>query len=522
MVVRDVARPDTSGASLGEIDRYYQRIAPVVPAALSTVTIGVTDPARLAQVVDSLARSGVLSWRLASGGKVARRDPLAEVLGTRWVGIPAGLAMAKHLVEHNRLEGRWDIRVGPWGPDEVDLILSTDPEDALEPVVPVVVPLVMDRVAATGVLVSTPGQPCPGGIIEKTLSMAEAPPLLDLLEAGDMAALAVVGLLGREPGSIWDLGLARGRCLVLRGSGAWPWEVALLGAGDVGWLQARAGVEILRHRVPEHLLARAGIMVVGCGTASNWLPYLYRRAGALCLVDYKDVSPFNPVRQLPGTDFVGKGPKPHVLVDVLARRQGVPRAAVAAKVRPEVLRITWEDHASVDRFRALLEDFSPDVVVVGIGRPGGDEEFLITDVLRGLGIRQLVSTAFPAVTHFKHVLVDGSVGPPYDTLGAASRRGAGPTPELSDTVRAEFYGGTQPASLVRTMPSVHSGLRLLEQLALPWPARARWFQGLIHRGHTCLVGANLVGGPPDARSYGVALPFQVVAFGPALGRAAPR
>ncbi|MBM4319333.1 MAG: hypothetical protein FJ125_05065, partial [Deltaproteobacteria bacterium] len=65
---------------------YYQRIRPVVGELLLQRTVAVLDPGPLATVVDALARSGVLRWRIAAGGTVGEGSPLAVAFGRRWVG----------------------------------------------------------------------------------------------------------------------------------------------------------------------------------------------------------------------------------------------------------------------------------------------------------------------------------------------------------------------------------------------------------------------------------------------------
>ncbi|MDY0063415.1 MAG: hypothetical protein RBU45_26665 [Myxococcota bacterium] len=513
-------------------DRYYQRIRPVVGGLLHGKRVGVTCPELLATAVDALARSGVLSWRVCPGPLVAVGSPLAVALGERWIGWRAGEALLAHLREHNQWEDRWDLRVvdEPLA-DSPDLLLTSRPAllaAAAAAQVPAAAALVLEGGAATGLLLGHPTLPPPPAELLELLAAAAclapgAPARrLDLLDAGDLAA-AVGRLLllqgsGREAPDLQARTLGVGATLILRGSPRWPWEVTFVPPSARESLARMLGQPWPRpddEAVRQGLWRRQRLLVIGCGTASNWLPELGARFGTLGLMDGKAFSVENPVRQLVRTALVEGQLKPFALIEELSRRAGPERADDwRSRLVACPLHATLEDPASVDAYTRLLDELRPDLVLVGVGRSPLGDDYLLTRELRRRGIPHLVATAFPGVTHYKHLVIDGRGGLAYDQLQGRLAVDRGPAPALDEEARQLFYGGTQPATLVETLPSVHSGLRLLEQLALPAALRRPWFSRLLGSERPCLVGANRVASTASGPLYGVEHPFQLVAYGP--------
>lgn len=509
----------------GELrEAYYHRVRPVVGERLRGRCVGLLQPGQLATAADALARSGVLRWRVAPGPPVRRGGPLARALGERWVGQRAGAAFVQHLREHNRWEDRWDLRLveHPERAREVDLLLGAGPPAlglcrAAE--TPSICLLPLRRGASYAVLAMHPRLPSAEAFLEPLVSAAASPGesaahTLDALEGGDVLASLARGLLldTALPGGLAERMLRTAAPLVVRGSAAWPWEVALVRPAQAQWLRRLLARRLDRPgRTP---LAGRRVLIVGCGTASNWIPELWASGAALTLVDAKPFSLYNPVRQLAGTDFVDDAPKPVALQRVLERREGHEgdTEPVTRRCHAVVLRVSLEDPASLKDYRTLLDRVRPDLAVVGTGR-SQDDNFPISAELRRRGVPHMVPTAFPGVTHFKHIVVDGLRGPSYDELQNHLPVDRGPGPRLDEAARQLYYGGTQPATLVETLPSVHSGLRLLEQLALPPAARAAWFLRLQRQRRTCLVGANRVETRQGMPLYGVEQPCQVVAYG---------
>jgi hypothetical protein len=143
-----------------------------------------------------------------------------------------------------------------------------------------------------------------------------------------------------------------------------------------------------------------------------------------------------------------------------------------------------------------------------------DDNFAATSALRRRGIRHITPSAFPGVTHYKHILTDGAEGPCYDCIqGHLPAVDSGAGPALSPAEREMFYGGSQPATLAETYPSAHSLLRLAVDLALPRGARPGYLLRELGAERPCFVGANRAEQSGDAWLYGVDRPFGMVTFG---------
>jgi hypothetical protein len=266
------------------------------------------------------------------------------------------------------------------------------------------------------------------------------------------------------------------------------------------------------------------VLVIGLGTASLLCGELPQMVGGdLFFVDCKAVSPFNPVRQIYGTEQIGQH-KGEALCALLARRLDPAGSWQRTERGPlrcwrgdrtlgwSDLRLRAADRASVKRFGELLDETQPTLAVVAMGR-SRDDNFVAAAELRRRGIRHLTPTAFPGVSHFKHIVTDGSDGPCYDCLQGhlAVDGGAGPT--LQPDEREMFYGGTQPATVAETYPSAFSLLRLARDLGLPPAARPGYLRAQLAAERCCFVGANRVERSGASWLYGVALPFSMVTYG---------
>jgi hypothetical protein len=76
-----------------------------------------------------------------------------------------------------------------------------------------------------------------------------------------------------------------------------------------------------------------------------------------------------------------------------------------------------------------------------------------------------------------------------------------------------FYGGTQPATVIETYPSVHCLLRLSIELCFSPQLRSRWFKDALKNETTCFVGANKSEKAGKSWLYGIQFPGQVVRYG---------
>lgn len=537
---------------------YYLRVRPVVGQDLATKRLAVwgLDLGYLA--AEALARTGLRrqSW-LAAGERAGQA--FARSLGQEHLDTPIGPALAKHCKAHNHLESDWILdadlprttaqlaRLLREDPAPDLLLASADAEagEVARAAVEAGVPLVLTHVprsAAAGVVqvVWTPESSADPGDLIKICAALGAAPALDLerpehhwdgLEARSNALALASWVLLRHRRPRNDLAepiLRQGRAVVLRGGPDWPWNVNFIRTGpeDRSWLMDRLNRQIPRYTPPLGLLRDQRILVLGLGTASLFCAEAGLLASTLVFVDCKEVTPVNPVRQIYTTRHVGQ-PKAAALCEILSRRLEPEPSRWSAQSEEDLelltssrwtlgaaqLRIRANNTASEQRLGRLLDRVKPTLAVVGMGRTRNDN-FAVTEQLRRRGIQHITPSAFPGVTHFKHILTDGPTGPCYDCIQGHLALDSGPGPTLEVEEREMFYGGSQPATLSETYPSAHSLLRLATGLALPRGARPAWLLKELAAERPCFVGANRAERhQTGAWLYGADRPFSMVTYG---------
>ena len=536
-------------------DRYFERVRPVVGQAFERCVVVVRGLGFGYLAAEALARTGARRqvWldNQAPGGALSRS------LGNQTLKHDSrGAALEAHVRDHNRWETGWQIEHR--GPDlpglrqtlarGPDLLLSRGGEDAGEVATAAVdagVPLVMTfvpRAASADCLqvVWSPDSKTDPAALARVCRELGALPQLDLdrpenhtvgLQARSMALGLAHWILTRSRGSnprddLEQRVVQSGQAVLVRGSPRWPWDVRFLCptahlAGLLEYLSAGGA----RYSPAPTLLRNQRLLVLGLGTASSFCAEACHDWRAMVLVDAREVSAFNPVRQVYGTEHVGQ-PKAAALARILSQRTA-PDAHWVQRVEGEIdwltsdtralgavrLHLTEADPDAPDRFERLLDQVQPTLAIVGMGRTR-DDNFLAADALRRRGIRHITPSAFPGVTHFKHILTDGASGPCYDCLQGHLPVDGGPGPTLTEAQRELFYGGTQPATLAQTYPSTHSLLELARALALPRGARPPYLLSELGAGRACFVGANRAERDDDGNwLYGVDRPFSMVSFG---------
>jgi len=399
-------------------------------------------------------------------------------------------------------------------------------------------------------LKSVPEERMKEGIITKDLSRIPLKRRFDFLECNDLAMMLAYQALSKgsryERKDLNRLVLDEKKDIILIGSRDWPWQVDYLNTRDekdAGLISSLFSRKAARYYLPLELLKSMRVMVLGCGTGSLCIGELANIFGSLLLVDCKKFSSFNPVRQLAGTRFIGRE-KAFALQKILKRRilpsrrkrwdyQKHERCNSCAKLTTRYYSIKgnngsisgekrelWAahlalkeyDHKSVSKFEILLDDFKPDLVIVAMGQ-ALDDNFVATRILRKRGIRHIIPSAFPSATHYEDIFVDGKKGPCYSCLQSTITPDLSPGPELTDEQREMFYGGSQPATVLETLPSAHSITRIASELALDDEFRSSWFLELISCEENCLVGGNKVEMQDGSWLYGVGFPGQVVSYG---------
>jgi hypothetical protein len=532
---------------------YYNRVSPVVGDELSRRHLAVWDLSFGYLAAEALARTGLRRQSWLDGGTAG--GAFCRSLGQHHVGLPRGEALATHCAAHNTLERDWAFSTSARTPEELarilrserrpDLLvarLDTDARAVAKAAIDEGIPFVGTFVPASAAVscvqvVWLPGSAAkPEEILELCEGIARVAPLdleraeshLDGLEARSLSLALARWILLRGRTARPDLEgpiVEEGRAVLLRGDETWPWTVRFARPRAATLLPLLASPRP-RYQPPAALAERTRLLVLGLGTASLFcaeaVPLLARRA---LFVDCKEVSPVNPVRQIYGTSAVGV-PKPDAIVRILAERidpladwssteEGPIRTlrGGGCSLGAARLRLDEEDPASIELFGRVLDAFEPTLTIVGMGR-SKDDNFTATAELRRRGVRHVTPTAFPAVTHFKHILTDGAEGPCYDCLQGHLPVDGGSGPELDPLVRELYYGGTQPATLAETLPSSHSLLRLGADLSLPRAARPLYLLRELSEERACFVGSNRAERTAEGGwLYGVDRPFSMVTFG---------
>ena len=532
---------------------YLTRVLSLLGGEFFSAHVAIWDLGLHYLAAEALARTGLSSQTWFDAGIAG--GAMCRSLGGGLAGLPRGQALAAHCAQHNPLLEATQLQTRPPRLEDLEawlvrrrpaLLLASghgDPDLARGLVaaatnsgIPLILTFVPWAAAAHCVqLVWRPDSTADLGQLRDAAGALAALEGLDLdrpehhpagLEARSMALSLARWVLspGAPPRPDLEAPLMeQGRALVVRGRPEWPWSTLFLRPEPevIAQLGQRSRA---RYPPPLALLGQQRLLVIGLGTASLFCAEAGLLASHLCLLDGGEVSPFNPVRQVYGAGLVGQ-PKPGALSRILRGRYA-PGASWdrtedgpltvwshgEASVSHADLRLSRLVPGSTARFEQVLDTFQPTVAVVGMGR-SKDDNFTATAALRRRGIRHITPTAFPAVTHFKHILTDGEHGPCYDCIQGHLPLDAGAGPTLAPAEREIFYGGTQPATLAETLPSAHSLLRLSLDLALPQAARPPYLRRELAAERVCFVGANRAERQDPRWLYGVDRPFAMVTYG---------
>ncbi|MBW2733080.1 MAG: hypothetical protein JRH20_11870 [Deltaproteobacteria bacterium] len=535
-------------------ENYFERVRPVLGDTLAEGHVFVWGLQRAHVVAEALARTGLRQQTFFDEGEVRPGSAFCRTLGVEHAGRSRTAALEAHIRAHNHFEDDWQIASHPHDSELFSRCCAASPPrlivGELDAQAPGVLRAAMDH-HIPAVLTFLPRGSTPSclqlvyhpqstvdrdALLALTKELATLPALseaqglaahIEHLEAASMALGLCRWLLAPERPLRPDLAhsiIERGAAIVLRGEPSWPWTVRFARPShDIATLCVGGSA---RYLPPDALRRSTRLLVIGLGTASLFCGEALGLSKEMILLDGKEVSPFNPVRQLYPSSRIGE-PKAEALAEVLARRI-CKRPEVGAFETLEALKVleagehrfingslhlSARNASSKRCFGELLDTLKPDLAVVGMGR-SKDDNFMATTELRKRGIRHVTPTAFPGVSHYKHIVTDGADGPCYDCLQGHLAIDGGAAPTLSEQERDVFYGGTQPATLAETLPSAHSLLRLVADLSLPPAARPTYLRRELASEQNCWVGANrterLEGG---GWLYGVKRPFQLVTYG---------
>ena len=550
---------------MDKIKEYLNRILPVVGDTFRSKRVAIINPSWSCLIADALARCGLKKqWHLLAD-LAQINSPLVLSFGQKYVGVNSGEAMALQITQHNTFEKSWEIEVVTESDpailtkllteNQVDLVVGGGSLEDCQLInqlsrqtnIPAVFFLLLTGLPVQSVVcVTHPDLPNNFeevlGLIpqDKVLNSLSSNHHLPWLEAADLAMNFTKAMLLRgtsyQREDLEDLFFNQQRTMILRGQANWPWWVGYLNPiKKKSFLEKLFATTAYLIPPPIEALAKERVMVIGCGTGSLIIGELVNYFRHLLMVDCKSFSVYNPVRQLIGTSWIDRGLKPFVLQEVLRERLG-PQAAwqktetslirtysnSTYSIGAAELHLTEDNPESIDKFKALLDEFQPTLVIVAMGKTY-DDNFVACEILRKRGIKHIIPSAFTGATHFKTVIVDGENGPCYECMQNNLSVDVGAAVELNQEAREMFYTDpddpTQPATIFETWPSAHSVVRLAVELALPVQLRASWFTGCLEKGKTCFVGGNLRALDEFQESnegsylYGVAYPGQVVVYG---------
>jgi hypothetical protein len=552
---------------------YYQRIIPIVGDALRSKRIAFFNAQLCAIPIDAFARCGTKSIMLFSSGVVDEKDPISLFYGNETIGKPADSAVAQSIIEHNQFEKEWNImlyqELRMQSDEEIEFILQERKADLIfgggdqktcsrltaiskrTGIPAVIFCMFQDSLFNSGILVTHPELKNAGdfNMFNRFIQAAGKNPVLqnpedsfhmgrrmDYLECVDLAMIVACSILCKgtqyEQKGMNDLIFSQRRNIILRGTQDWPWWVHYINISKKKakeWLRKAFSSASARYYPPMESLKNLEserVIIIGCGTGSLIVGELMNYFKSIMLIDCKEFSAYNPVRQLISTRYIGEK-KPFALQEILSKRVG--KGGRSWKVSNPLfdtvltercyqicaaeLMLKEDNPESVRKFELILDLFKPTLAIIAMGQTQ-DDNFVAARILRQRGIRHIIPSAFPSATHFKDIFVDGKNGPCYACLQARLTLDVNPGPTLTEEQRDMFYGGTQPATVFETLPSAHSVVRLAIELMLPEELRSAWLGDLLTKEKTCLVGGNKVEMTSSGEwLYGVEFPGQVVCYG---------
>ncbi|MFH1211130.1 MAG: hypothetical protein V1645_04420 [archaeon] len=526
---------------------YMNRIIPVVGNHLRGKRMAFINLQFTHLVAEAFARCGVNDFLFIDSSFVVEGSQMYMSYGVNYLRKSCAQAVQDVFMQHNGFETEWSFVCKPSATFEQlkslspDIIVAAGTVGECKDYVSMARSLMIPAVVFT--FFKGKQVMCLISIIdvkygldysvldEPVEDLSGEPERLDFLEGSDLAANFSKAVLlmntpfGRE--DIWEIVYTEQRNNILRGNDSWPWWILYGSRKSSDSMLQLISEDSSRHIITPSTDER--LMIIGLGTASLLAAESINFYRKLLLVDYKDFTIYNPVRQLASTSDIGKG-KAFAVQQILADR--LPGVLSATSLTAEEgfvrtfrkqdfeitatsLQLKGCDRSSIDRFENILDYFRPTVVVVGMGQTR-DDNYVATKILRGRGLRHVVPAAFPLATHYKHIVVDGSNGPCYSCLQGRLVVDAYGGPELTEEQREMFYGSgsyeeyTQPATIMETWPSVHSALRLCVQLSVG--EREQWFRNCVDNNQLCFVGASIRIRRDDSYLYGVRLPGQVVVY----------
>ena len=527
---------------------YYARVAKLVGNALEHHRISVFGYAHLAKAVELLASCGVLNFHWAK----INHDELVEFWQmVQALGFTADnkqsfkineyhLWLPAYLASHNQFEDRWQFYHNDDSYKPTIVIGAgslANCQKAYDQAQAKNVPAVIGLILANGLVLTSivrPGREFPWQKIKLNIDKVKVNRYCDWLDLNNQIAnLAKAVMLLATPWARKDLSdlIVQDQCDVLLTHPSWPWTARYLNLenkADLNWLESISPRTFVSNQ--ESLVGKT-ILIVGLGSLGSLIADHFRVLDASVVgIDSKDISIFNPIRQLYPTSVIGRQ-KAHALPMILHQKMLLGEILPWPEPTQEVfqtglclqkfigLNYYIEDNrAGQKKFEEIIEEYQPDLAILGTANPA---EFRLAQVLRDRNIPHLVGRCYPRARWFEVTYLDGQNGPCFGCLQGHLYQGASPTlteEQLAaydpNAQREEGLLQAEPATRVDTSRCVDTMLRLAIQALGKKENRATWFSKMIKEERPCLIGGNTAERQTDGQwSFGVSAPGGATLYG---------
>ncbi|MDP3710494.1 MAG: ThiF family adenylyltransferase [bacterium] len=515
---------------MNDRDSYYERIKALVGDRLTEKRVEVLGTGFLSKAVELLASCGIVKFNFCASMRTSFGNT-----------APAAVGLISYLESHNQFEDRWEF--GHLDNGEPDLILGGNGLDhcrlACHKARYKKIPCVLawrSKSGLTMIMVVSPGEEDFSlGFLEKMDDGSKEISYIDLVDLNNQVANVAKAILLK--GSQWERKdfnnlFSAGRNLIIVNHPTWPWAGKFLNPKDP------EDIKLLEYRSPNfsslkiHDLRGRKVMVVGLGSLGSIAADHFRVLGASVIgIDFKEVSLYNPVRQLYSTSCVGL-PKSQVLPTTLTLREGRFEEILEHTDKRLIIKIkdgrrfTGIDEKIEDsregqkKFEELVDEFKPDLVMLATAH---QSEFRMAHVLRERGILHIIARCYRRAKWFEVTAVDGAGGPCFGCLQGHLYTGVAPSIELTEeeqthydgTVRLDKMVEAEPATRIDTSRSADAATRLACELLASAEKRSEWFRKMMSEERNCLIGGNTAEFREKENdwAYGIASPGSATIYG---------
>ena len=528
---------------------YYARVAKIVGNALENQRISIFGYTHLAKTIELLASCGAFNFHFAKINNDEMVDfwQMVDKLGftaeNRQEFKPSAypLWLVAYLSSHNRFEDRWQFAHND-DSYEPTIVLGAGSlancqrayNQAQEKKVPAVIGVILNN----GMLLASvvmPGRKFPWRNLNLDIDINKFNRYCDWLDLNNqMANLAKAVMLDKTPWARKDLSdlFSQGKCDVLLAHPSWPWTARYLNLeneSDLNWLKSITPKTFTP--TTEYLKGKT-VLIVGLGSLGSLLADHFRFLGADVVgIDSKDISIFNPIRQLYPTNLIGRQ-KAHALPILLAQKVSLSKEWPWPNPDQEIfltrsgvqqfvgLNTYIEDsREGQNKFEGIVKTYKPDLAILTTANPA---EFRMASVLRQNNIPHLIGRCYPRARWFEATYINGQNRPCFGCLQGHLYQGVVPTlteeqmaaydPEAQ--VPEEGMLQAEPATRIDTSRCSDTILRLAVQALGDEKTRATWFRRMIREERPCLIGGNTAELQEDREwSFGVTAPGEATLYG---------